>query len=126
MTIWRMFRAAVVMMMLVAGCSSANLHRVNRAGLAIAEGAITCDWIETRGAAARGWERVHEDNPIMGSNPSAGVVDVYMLGAAVAVASAWSILPERYRFLAWAPAIASQIYALADNANHHLPLCGAF
>jgi len=117
-------RRVLAIVTLLAACSPTALRYVNRAGLAVAESSIACDWGDTRWSASRGWATQHERNMIMGSTPSVATVDMYMAGSAAAVAAAWAALPERWRFIAWGSALIVQADAIAHNART-TPICGA-
>lgn len=108
----------VLAVVFLVGC--ANVH-VNRAALFVSTASLACDWAQTRSAVADGW---NEQNPIMGSHPSAGEINLYFATAAAINAAIWLVTPERYRVVPSAIVSASQAKSIALNASYGAGVCG--
>lgn len=70
-----------------------------KAWLAASAAAMVIDWRQTRVIAANPRE-YYEHNPILGSHPSVGQVDVYIAASAAAVVLIAHVLPHGWR-TAW-------------------------
>ncbi len=69
---------------LVVGLAGCTHHQVNNAMEAAATSALLADWAQTRDIAECAPHACHENNPILGRNPSKGRVDLYFAGATLA------------------------------------------
>ena len=114
-------KAIVLALVLSVGC--ANVH-VNRATLIASTLALACDWAQTRAASSSGWVGFLESNPIMGDRPSTGMVDMYFAGALIANASAWALMPQRFRSAIPVGVVAIQQDAIRSNAGYGMGWCG--
>lgn len=114
-------RIACLITLTLSACT--NVH-VNRAALVASTAALACDWAQTRAAAERGWMRgLYEENPVLGPRPDPGLVDVYFLTSMIVNATAWVVMPPRYR-LAFFAVAAVQVPNLSENADWGLGVCG--
>lgn len=70
----------------------------DKATLVTSTATLAWDWSQTRGAAEQGFSGArHENNPIMGSHPSPGQVDVYFVSTVLINTALWLMLPKSWR-----------------------------
>jgi hypothetical protein len=108
-------QALVLGTLLMCGCS---VNALNTTALSVSTAALACDWSQTRGFAAAGWDGFVESNPVMGSRPEASTVDLYFAAAAVLQIAAWWALPRKARWALPVAVIAFQAQAIANNAPY--------
>jgi hypothetical protein len=108
-------RVLLVVWALLSGACS--LRAVNTGTLVASTAALACDWAQTRGAAAAGWEGVHENNPVMGPTPSTATVDAYFFAVAIVNAAIWHVTPESWRPVTQGALISRQSLAIVRNSD---------
>jgi hypothetical protein len=118
----------VALVILAAGCATANRH-IGRAALVTSTLTLVCDGMQTMKMAGNGWTGPRgpgytEMNPIMGERPSTGVVGAYFVGAVVLNGLAWVVTPEKYRAAAPVALTAWQVDTIASNVRSDTGICG--
>lgn len=111
---------ALVLVISLAGCSTAAVRRLNHAGLAVSSASLAIDWCQTRTAASGGWAGGYVEGgmptaSVIGPQPSAGAVDAYFVVGSVALIGAAQLVPEKYRPLAYVAISAVEIIAIRNN-----------
>lgn len=106
-------------LVLCVGCVHAD-----RVALATSTAALACDWGYTHAAAADGWRKFYEANPIMGPEPTTTEVSVYFASAITINAVVWALTPPTYRAALPAAVTARQTYSIAHNAHSMGGACG--
>ena len=115
----------LILLALLASCTTSRLRTANRAALVSSMGLLACDWGQTRSAASTGWAGLEERNPVMGTNPSTGHVDVYFASVAAVNVALYLLMPERARWVAPSVVSAVQVNAIAGNTSTVPgPACG--
>jgi hypothetical protein len=89
-------RYIAVIVLLLTGCTFGENWTRGDTYREVAWGAIhAVDWAQTRQIAQN--PEYHETNPILGSHPSVGSVDLYMASALVIHPVISAVLPKPYR-----------------------------
>ncbi len=94
------------------------------AALVASTATLTCDWGQTHSAAARGWERQDEANPLLGPKPSLARVDAYFGALTVLTTLGWYLLPPGWRTIGGFTVAAVQSPSLSNNFKTTQGLCG--
>lgn len=100
---------AVVLVLL---CSCQTLGHVS---LVTAEASLYADWRSTHAAAESGWVNFHENNPILGMQPSPAAVDVYMISAGATMLALYPVIPKYIRPFVYFGITAAEIYTVQGN-----------
>lgn len=121
-----MTRLALLTLVLtqVQACASRTRARVNQAALGLAVATIACDWGQTHAAAKSGWFATpahYEMNPVIGPDPTVRAVDLYMLGAAIAIVAVGQHLPSWLRAPAYGLVAVVEAKTLVDNVEIGMP-----
>ena len=105
----------LVLVVILGGCGASGLTIANGTALGVSSASLLCDWAQTRRASDAGWTMQHEQNPIMGRDPSSRTVDAYFLGAAALNVLAWRLMPRRWRVVI--PSIVFVVQADSIRSN---------
>lgn len=111
----------LVLATLISGCVHAD-----RVALATSTATLVCDWMSTHSGvgATRGPDAmapygyaVHEQNPLLGPDPSTSAIDAYFATSIALNAAVWALLPERARAPFGIGVAAVETYAIAGNVE---------
>jgi hypothetical protein len=111
-------KAALLMLTLSSACVHAE-----RTTLITSTVSIVCDYGQTVWHANRGWRHGMEENPIMGSAPSARFVTTYFVGALLVNGLAPLLLPKWARPVVHGAVTLKQAETVIGNARI-TPMCG--
>jgi hypothetical protein len=123
-----MMKLVLVFVMLAGGACTATWggeHRTlimtaNATTATVASVGMALDWCGTRHAAETrtdAWEGGMPTAHIIGTSPSAHVVDAYFAVGTVVLAAAAQLVPERYRWIAYGTIAAGELVTVHGNLS---------
>lgn len=107
----------VLLALLASGCT---VSQRNAVGISTTVVSLGLDWRGTRSAATDWRGRTEGGIPaqaIMGSTPTPGVVDVYFATATVFIVALSYLVPERYRWVAYAAVTLAEAKTVYGNLS---------
>lgn len=116
-----------LLMIALAGCTSAQVRHVNRAGAALTMATMACDWGGTRQAAGErsdAWEVGFPAHAVMGGSPSVGRVDVYFAANTALLLALAQLVPDRFRWIGYSAVIGVESAVSYGNTKTTRGICG--
>jgi hypothetical protein len=119
-------RLVALLLVVVSGCGGQfRVEHISKAALVTSTMLLLCDSMQTLKIAGQGWpDGRHEENPIIGKKPSAGVVFGYSASVIALNWLAWVITPKRYRWILPSTLTVTQARQIHTNERHGTGWCG--
>lgn len=117
---------ALILAMLLVGCSPATMRSVLHRGAQItewsAQASLVCDAGSTHEALQQ--TKYFERNPVMGSHPDNTVQAAYWTGIVTGVAIYNRVLPDTLRIVANLVVVGFEVSAVQSNTSLGVKTCG--